>query len=140
MKTFLTIVLFALVASTGAAAERSAAKIVPQPRVRLDPDSRAAVAVPAKEVRKEPTAPAVVMDKFIVKEHGTVQKEPAQEEGPKGKFTLFGGGHVATGEVGNAQWAVGAWPWLPTTDVMWKDQRFKPQKTRVDLDFVRVNW
>src|SRR5205814_352702 len=134
------ILFLALVESTTAGEARSAATAVPQPRVRLDPVSRTAAIIPATEIRKEPNAPVVVMDKFIVKEPGGVPPEPSQEEGPQGRFSLVGGGYLMKGNIGKAQWEVGVWPWLPKTDVFAKEQIFKPQKSRIDWDLVRFHW
>jgi hypothetical protein len=140
MKTPSAVLVLVLIASTVAGEERSVPPTIPQPRLRLDPISRAAVVVPAKEAGKEPNTSVVVMDKFIVKEQGVAPKEPTDEEGPKGGFSILGGGYVAMGEIGKAQWEIGVFPWLPRSDVMWRDQKFKPQKTRVDWDFLRVHW
>jgi len=85
-------------------------------------------------------APAVVMDKFIVNENA-LPREPSHPEEQKGRFSLLNGGYLLQGELGKSQWEIGAWPWLPWTDVMWSDlKHFPKQKTRVDMEFVRIHW
>jgi hypothetical protein len=119
----------------GAAAQSAAPK--PQPRVRLDPVSRTAVPDRPREEVAAGVAPAVVMERYVVKEKGAVPAEPVAAPEATGPFTVTGGGYLWGRNVGAARVEIGLWK---NVDVFEKDAKFKPQKTKEYFDFVRIKF
>jgi hypothetical protein len=141
MRTSSYIIFLALFSSAAVAEEKPQTKVMPQPRVRLDPVSRAAVIIPKSEAKTETTGGAIVMDKVIVKEQGSVPNEPSHPEEYKGSLSASDGGYVLRGSLDKARWEIGVWSWVPWTDVMWEDlKKFPKPKTRIDVDVVRIHW
>ena len=128
--------LFALCVAP-AAIERSSSPL-PQPRVRLDPATRAAIPEPERRP-EEPsaTASAVLMERLVVKERRALPlREPAVED-PTGAFSPTRGGRLIRKDAGRFRAEVGLWPWI---DIFGEEARFAPQSTRAAVDVVRVKW
>ena len=126
-----TILLFTLLAGALAGQEKPTTAVIPQPRPRLNPVAVAAAGATGEKQASD--AAIVVLDRFIVKAEGVVPTGPKKEAEPEGKFSPLRGGRF----FGNARVEVGLWPYV---DMFEKDARFKPQKTSVGLDFLRIKW
>jgi len=126
-----TISTLLFVTAVVAAAEQSE-RVVPQPRVRLHVTPQGMVA----RVEKIESAPVPIMlEKVVVAESRLPQSRPDEVPVDPKQFSASGGGTLFSGKVGDAPYAVGLWP---RYDLFWKDSQFKPQRTRVDIEFVRV--
>jgi hypothetical protein len=126
------VALFVLFTVIAAAAEQSSPRAVPQPRVRLHPSPQGPVA----RVEKAANAPvSVMLEKVVVTESKLPQGQSDEVPADPKRFTVSGGGTIFTGRIGDAPYSFGLWP---RYDLFWKDSRFKPQKTRVDIEVVRV--
>jgi hypothetical protein len=124
--------VFAFIIAMAVAAEPSPPRAVPQPRVRLQPTAEGSVA----KVGKEESAPApVVLEKVVVAESKLPLNQPDAVPWDPKEFTASGGGTLTTGKVGEAPYAIGFWRRF---DLFWQDARFKPPKTHVDIEVVRV--
>lgn len=128
----------ALAAGVLAAEEKLAGGVAPQPRVRLTPMPQGVVARVEKPVAPEPGAGTVLMEKMVVT--GSRMTSPGanapQEPDPK-HFSLRRGGPMIEGKIGTLPFAAGLW----ASDELFKeDAKFRPQKTRVDVDFLRIKW
>ena len=111
---------------------------MPQPRPRLDPARQAAVTTPApKEEKKTEAEAPVMMDRLVVKEHGSIPTHPPAVEDPTGEFSPLKGGRTLRRDVGNLRIEAGIWPHI---ELFEDEARFKPTKTRVDLDFLRIKF
>ena len=130
MKTPPLIFLFALSAGLAFAQDGPA----PQPRTRLDPIVRAAVASTAEETKSEPAAPApaVVMDRFVVKGIAAIpfvqQKDPVLH----GKFTPLQGGSFVERNYGKKSLFIGIKPWF---DMMEDDAVFNKRAPKPRINF-----
>jgi hypothetical protein len=141
MKTPSFIILLALSASAALADDKLQAKVVPQPRVRLDPVSRVVLLPPKSEVKTGVQSGAILMDKVVVKEGRSIPNEPSHPEVHKGHLSATDGGYALRGSLDKMRWEIGAWSWVPWTDVMWEDlKKFPKTKTRIDVDIVRIHW
>ncbi|MDP3068633.1 MAG: hypothetical protein Q8N18_00005, partial [Opitutaceae bacterium] len=103
MKIISTLWLLAWLANGGLAEE---VRTVPQPRVRLDPVTRAAVAAQAVKVgeasaqvateanalKEAGDASPILMGEFVVREQGTGPREAPKQETFDGRFTPWKGG------------------------------------------------
>lgn len=133
-----------------AAAEETRA--TPQPRMRLDPVTRAAVteqaakvaaAAVAANVAQAETADTadaspILMNKFVVKERGTGPLEAPKQETFEGRFTPWKGGRLKEGKLGGANYEVGFWPSLEFTKLASNAMREGGPRLRVDL--LRMKW
>jgi hypothetical protein len=137
MKTSYAIILAVMVTSVGAAQEGRSAPAIPQPRVRLDPITRTAVADPKKEPRKESSDSVIKMSPFVVKSIPIITSEPEQESRPTSPFSPLTGGWIVRKDVGRTRIEIGAWPYY---NIMWKTDRFKSDLKHVGTEFVRISW
>lgn len=128
----LSSLVLVVAAATTYAADRPPERLEPQPRVRLIQTPVGAVA------QKQPVVtpgPPVMLQKVEVSEKKLPQNPSDETPSDPKEFSLAGGGTLFIGELRGAPAAVGLWP---RYDLFWKDARFKPQKTRVDIEVVRV--
>lgn len=125
------------------AQEKSSAS--PQPRVRLDPQTRTAIAEPETSATAgAPTgrtaAPVVLMDRYVVKGKYEVPLGPAPLTQATGPFTWSGGGRFFQKNVGAAQVEVGLWPYV---SIFADDERFKSGPAGPGFgkwDLVHIKW
>ena len=112
---------------------------MPQPRVRLDPDLKTAVAASVADVatKTDDAAPAVMLDRFVVRSARFTYFGPWREPPPEGKFTPLRGGNFVSRDFGKARLEVGIWPWF---DLLADDAKFKPPRPSANLTFVRLSW
>ena len=135
MKTWAQLVLLLVSALPLLGGEPSAApRAVPQPRVRLQPSAQGAGAQ-LESGRAVPKA--VTMDKMVVAETKLPTEPLTAPEPERTRFSPLHGGPIFSGKIGTLPVSVGLWPWV---DVLAKDSRFKSQKTRVDLEVVRISF
>jgi hypothetical protein len=140
MKTSVTVVMlgFALAATAASGEEKRVAVASPQPRLRLDPATRAVVVVePVRVETKSAETNAVTMDKFVVKGRPLLMQGPAPLPPVTGKFTLLSGGVMSERELGALKLELGAWV---MEDIIPDEAKFKAQKTRADFGFLRISW
>ena len=149
MKIISTLLLLAWLANGGLAEE---VRTVPQPRVRLDPVTRAAVAAQAVKVgeaaaraakeanplKEAGDASPILMGKFVVREQGTGPREAPKQETFEGRFTPWKGGRLWAGKLGGTNAEVGFWPYLEFTKVASTSMR--EGGPRLNVDFLRVKW
>lgn len=123
----------AIIAFGTYAAAADDARPTPQPRLRLDPATRTAVA----EAEKKSPAGVTVMEKMVVK--GTsVPMERPKEQPYNGEFSAQQGGRVLNGGSGPARWELGVWP---SIDLMFTDSGFRPRaEPRLNADLVRIKF
>lgn len=134
----LALLSLALNAGVFAAEPRRVEGITPLPRVRLAVTPQGAVAQVEKSAPAEAGARVVVMDKIVV--NGEKLTAPSNTQPPEPepkKFSLLRGGPMIEGTAGAFTTAVGLWSW---TEIFPEDAKFRPQKTRADLDIVRIKW
>ena len=117
------------------AAEPGVSSATPQPRVRLDPATRAAVAEPATREISTSSNDAGVLDRYVVRGRSLLLRRNPQE--PEGAFTPANGGHFFQHDLGGLRVEVGLWT---TIDLFDEEARFKPQKTKFSFDFLRIRW
>ncbi len=135
MKIMIPLILgLALTVGGYAAEEKPAEKTAPQPRVRLAPEETVA---PAEKPAKPEAEPTVVLDKIFVRDSKLPMAPLKAVEPEPDKFSLLGGGPLWTGKFGSLPIAVGLWTPI---DIMADDAKFRPQKTRVEMDFLRIKW
>ncbi len=128
-------------------------RITPQPRLKLDPVTRAAVAeqagkvahatsVAAREATATNGAPAagdggdtspILLGKYIVRERGTGAREAPKQETFEGRFTPWKGGRLKEGKFGGSRYEVGFWPSLEFTKVASTSMRESGPRFNVDL-------
>src|SRR5262245_24676630 len=120
------VIILALVIVAAAEAQESSprAATVPQPRTRLDPTTRTAVADQKVEAKRSSDS-VVTMTPFVVKSTLITTDEPDQEKYPTGPFSLLSGGWMARKDTRGARFEVGVWPYR---NILWKDERFKSDK------------
>lgn len=128
-------------------------RATPQPRVRLDPVTRAAVTEQAAKVAaaaqaaqaqvaqagsETEDASPILMRKFVVKERGTGPLEAPKQEVFEGRFTPWKGGRLKAGKLGGANYEVGFWPSLEFTKLSSNAMREGGPRLKVDL--LRMKW
>jgi hypothetical protein len=129
--------VLALTAGAFAAEEKRADSVTPQPRVRLALTPQGAVAQVEKPAKPEANIGTLMMDKVVVTDSKLAGPwlRPLEPE-PK-KFSLLRGGPMFEGRIGSLPFAVGLWAW---DDLFKEDAKFRPQKTRIEVDFLRIKW
>ena len=132
-----TLLSLALISPLLSAESAATTGIRPQPRVRLQQSSQGAVAQIEKSVMPAPESGAVMMDKVVVAESKLPTTPNQRVEPEPTKFSITGGGPLMKGKIGPLPFEIGLWPWV---DVMADDAKFKPARTRVDLEVVRIKW
>jgi hypothetical protein len=137
MKTFYTIILAAVMASSASAEEGRSQPAIPLPRVRLDPTRRAAIAEPKKRDTGESSDGAVAMSPFIVRSTRISAEGREQDRLPTGPVSMLSGGWIYRKDNGGTRMEVGVWPYQ---NILWKNDRFKPDLKHVGTEFVRVSW
>jgi hypothetical protein len=125
-----------LMSSAAVAEESRAPSAVPQPRVRLDPNSRTAISAP-KKAENGSSASLVVMSPIVVKSTVIAAEDPQQEKQPEGPFSPLHGGRVARKTIDGLQVEIGAWPYR---NILWKSDRFKSDMKHVGTELLRVSW
>jgi len=125
-----------LAAAAFAAEGPPAGSIAPQPRARL---VQSAVGVtPQVVITPAPEAkPALVMDKFVVRDSTVPGGVPQRVEPDPGKFTLLNGGRFFTAKLGTLPVEVGMWT---PVEIMPETAKFRAQKTHVEFDFLRIKF
>jgi hypothetical protein len=110
------------------------ATLKPQPRVRLQQTSHG---VAARVEKPSPDSSTVLMDKVVVAESKLPAAPNQRAEPEPATFSLTRGGPIMTGKIRTLPFEIGLWPW---TDVMADDTKFKPARTRIDIEVVRIKW
>ena len=128
------IVLAALMMSAATAEE---SRVLPQPRLRLDPTRSTAIAEPRETEKSKSSDGVLTMSPFIVRSARINADEREQGRLPTGPISLRGGGWIYRTESGRAHLEVGVWPYQ---NILWKDDRFKPELKHVGTEFVRISW
>lgn len=118
-------------------AEDSRRPAVPQPRVRLDPNTRTAVPATRSEERKPAAADVVAMSPMVVRSTVIAAEDPQQVPQPPGPFSLLEGGWISRRGTNGVRLEVGMWPYR---NILWKNDRFKSDLKHVGTEFVRVTW
>lgn len=124
------------------------ARIVPQPRLKLDPVTRAAVTEQSAKVAEAARAATgateggdaspILLGKYVVREHGKGAREAPKQETFEGRFTPWKGGRLWAGKLGGTNAEVGFWPYLEFTKVAGTAMR--EGGPRLNVDFLRVKW
>lgn len=130
--------LLVLASPAVAAAANVPVSAQPQPRARLS--YTAAVAPTRSEGRATPMesdGSAVQMDKVVVSDSKLPLATTSSVPRPPTTFSVVEGGPVRSVQVGGARVDLGL---MASVDILAADAAFKPQKTRADLDVVRVRW
>ena len=135
MKTFRATVLAALIVSSTLAEESRS--VTPQPRIRLDPTSRAAIAEPTKPEKSESSDRAVAMSPFIVRSKRMDAEGPGQDRLPTGPISIVNGGWIYRKQNGGTRMEVGMWPYQ---NILWTNDRFLPEPKHVGMEFIRISW
>jgi hypothetical protein len=138
MKTFgsvLSVIMVVAMSAIGSAQESRPATS-PQPRIRLDPVTRAAIPEPVKVNRAE-SRDVVQLSPFVVKSTPLLFTGPEQEPRPTGPFSLLSGGWLVRKKVGSFDVQVGAWPY---ENIFWKADSFLFERKHVVTEFVRISW
>jgi hypothetical protein len=151
-KTASCLLFFALLTSAALAQENKSDSAAPQARPRLiranltDPavagPMSTAAPTPGATVSADPAnkdaAPApFVMERFVVKDKANLSLERRDAPERLGPFTPLEGGRFMGTRSDPFIVEVGLWA---PTDVMAKDDTFKPAKTQVELGAVRIRW
>lgn len=131
------IILAALMSRSAAAEESSPRTAVPQPRVRLDPNSHTAIPAAKKEDRKESAVSAVAMSPMVVRSTVVAAEDPQQQKQPEGPFSILEGGRITRKDLNGVRIEVGVWPYR---NILWKNDRFKSDLKHVGTEFVRATW
>ncbi len=130
-----TLLSLAFIARLFAAEPVAPAAVKPQPRVRLQQTSQGIVAQIEKPAPH--SAGTVLMDKVVVTDSKLLATPNRRVEPEPTKFSLTRGGPITTGKIGMLPFEIGLWPWV---DVMAEDAKFKPSRSRIDIEFVRLKW
>ena len=77
------------------------------------------------------------MDKVVVTDSKLPGTPNQRVEPEPTTFSVTGGGPILTGKIGALPFAIGLWPWV---DVMADDAKFKPARSRIDIEIVRIRW
>ena len=136
MKTSTAAFLSVLFVCVAVGEETRSSSPVPQPRVRLDPVTRAAVVVPQNETGNASDVP-IMLDRFVVKDRRELPIQRPTVEDPAGEFSPLKGGRLLRRDVGGVRVEVGLWPWI---ELFEKESRFKDSRTHVKMDFLRIKW
>ncbi|MDP3070785.1 MAG: hypothetical protein Q8N18_10875 [Opitutaceae bacterium] len=128
------LVTFALISPLFSAESSAPAVIKPQARVRLQQTSQGAVAQVEKPA---PDPGTVTMDKVVVTDSKLPSTPTRRVEAEPTTFSLTRGGPITTGKIGTLPYEIGLWPW---TDVMADDAKFKPARSRIDIEVVRIKF
>ena len=136
MKLLLAAMMSALVIDTVAAESKSPVVVMPQPRVRLDPNRQTAVTTPV-EVEKKTGETPYMLERMVVKERSALPSRPPAVEDPTEMFSPLKGGRMLRRDAGPFRFEAGLWPHIELFD---EEARFQPTKTRIDLDFLRIKW
>jgi hypothetical protein len=122
------------------AAETRSVVTQPQPRPRLDPARQTAVSTPVPEPATEETkedSVSMVLDRLVVKDRAVPTGRPPAVEDPVGKFTPLKGGRLLRRDFGGLRIDAGLWP---SIELFEDEARFKPTRTQITLDFLRIKW
>ena len=131
---------FAATAAAGQALPPSSAS--PQPRLRLDPTTRTAIADPGP-LSPPGSDPSVIrMDQYVVKGKAMLPIIPAAPAEPDGPFTITNGGRITRKDLGPVHFEEGLWAHV---DVLAHDAIFTVHEKESRLvtglfDFVRLSW
>ena len=120
----------------------------PQPRLKLDPVTRAAVAEDAAKAvdaaaqkaragnaaREPGDASPILLGKYVVRERGTGAREAPKQEMFEGRFSPLKGGRI----LGGKRYDLGFWPALEFTKVAGTAMR--EGGPRLNVDLLRVKW
>lgn len=136
MKLLLAAMLSALVMDGVAAESASPAALKPQPRVRLDPSRQVAVTRPVEVEKKTGDIP-YMLERMVVKERSALPSRPPAVEDPTDSFSILKGGRMLRRDAGPFRFEAGIWPHI---ELFEEEARFKPTKTRIDFDFLRIKW
>lgn len=136
MKLLLAAMLSALVMEGVAAEPTSPAPLKPQPRVRLDPSRQVAVTRPVESEKKIGETP-YMLERMVVKERSALPSRPPAVEDPTDPFSILKGGRMLRRDAGAFRFEAGIWPHI---ELFEEEARFKPTKTRIDFDFLRIKW
>ena len=136
MKLLFAVILFAFVIRSAPADEKPPSPVIPQPRVRLDPNRQTAVTTPV-EVEKKTTEIPYMLERMVVKERRALPSRPPAVEDPTGKFSPLDGGRMLRRDACTFRFEAGLWPHIELFD---EEARFKPTKVRIDFDFLRIKW
>ncbi len=137
-----------LILSLGSVVMAEETRVVPQPRVRLDPATKAAIPEP---VRSDATVAAsnsstsmLVMDKYVVRSTAIPRLGPPPQQLADGKWSPIKGGKFFDGKIGGANYEVGMWPWVELVSFstlshqdMGKAREGGP---RLNVDLLHLNW
>ena len=129
-----TFVSLALISPLLSAESAAPAGIKPQPRVRLQQTSQGAVAQIEKPA---PESDTVQMDKVVVTDSKLPATPNQRVEPEPTTFSITHGGPIMKGKIGKLPFEIGLWPW---TDLMADDAKFKPARSRVDIEIVRIKF
>jgi hypothetical protein len=136
MKKSWVLLLMVLVGSPMAGAETSS-RPVPQPRVRLDPNSYATIP-PAKTAgTKESPGSVVAMSPMVVRSTVIAADGPQPKKQRDGFFSLSEGGRMFGKEKSGVRFEVGVWPYQ---NILWRNDKFKSDLNHVGTEFVRITW
>lgn len=130
------LILMVLVGSPMVGAEASS-RPVPQPRVRLDPNSHAAIPPTKTSGTRALPGSVVAMSPMIVRSTVIAVDGPQPQKQPDGFFSLSEGGRMFGKEKGAVRFEVGVWPYQ---NILWKNDRFKSDLNHVGTEFVRISW
>jgi hypothetical protein len=141
MKLCRTVLPFLLMLAVAKGAETPRSPQQPQPRLRLDPQTRAAATEISDERSSGEPRPSsevpVMLQRLVVKETIPLPiRRPAVED-PTGSFSPLDGGRLLRRDVGGMRVEVGIWP---SIELFEEEARFKPTKTRISFDFLRIKW
>lgn len=130
----LALLSLVFIAPLVAAESAASLGIKPQPRVRLQQTQQGAVAQVEKQV---PESSTVLMDKVVVTDSKLPTTPNQRTEPEPTTFSLIRGGPITAGRIGRLPYEIGLWPW---TDVMADDAKFKPARSRIDIEIVRIKF
>jgi len=136
MKSPFLALAFLVLTDGAAGAETRSATMAPQPRPRLDPALQATVPPPTIQSRK-PSDPPYMLERLIVKERPAIPIRPPAVQDPKGEFSPIDGGRLWRKDRGAFRMEAGIWP---SIELFEEEARFRPTKTRIDFDFLRIKW
>lgn len=134
MKTRSVVILAVLLIGAATAADGRSENVVPKPRARLDPATRAE---PPKQEKREAPDSVLSMSPFVVKSTMLTSTGPEEERRPAGPFSPLTGGTIARKDNGGVRIETGVWPYH---NILWKADRFKSDLNHVGTEFVKVSW
>lgn len=74
---------------------------------------------------------------MVVKDSVIFRDRPPTVEDPAGKFSPLSGGRLLRRDAGGVRFEVGIWPHI---DLFEEESRFKPTKTLIQFDFLRIKF